>query len=86
MGDMLRNAFSVGGSNKTYATSIDNCPDVALDGIIALVGISIQRGRGATRMSFIGRVANIEAGEGKVPIERIGNLAMNKWNQLSKTM
>jgi len=80
VGDMLRNAFSVGGSNKTYATSIDNCPDVAF------VGISIQRGRGATRMSFIGRVANIEAGEGKVPIERIGNLAMNKWNQLSKTM
>lgn len=37
-------------------------------------------------MSFIGRVANIEAGEGEVPIERISNLAMNKWYQLSEMM
>lgn len=66
--------------NIICTTSIDNCPDVAF------VGISIQRGRGATRMSFIGRVANIEAGEGEVPIERISNLAMNKWYQLSEMM
>ena len=65
-----------------YTTQINNCKDVAY------VGISVQPSRGASRISYIGRVKNEEEGilkEGD-PIQRVGKLAMNKWNQFSKKM
>ena len=65
-GDMLRNAFSVGGAT-IYTTEIEGCNDVAY------IGIGIQAERNSPRISFIGRVKNEEAGNKQEPIERIGN-------------
>jgi hypothetical protein len=78
-GDMLRNAFSVGGAT-IYTTEIEGCNDVAY------IGIGIQAEQNSARISFIGRVKNKEAGDEQEPIERIGSLSLNKWNRISQKM